>query len=286
MVEDEMTPSITGPLALEASDLAQAAALSAALSWPHRPEDWRFALDLGHGLALRRGEVLVGTAMAWCFGDRFATVGMIIVDASSQGLRLGSRLFDALLETLGTRNVLLNATREGLELYRRRGFVSFGQVCQHQGIAVTPPDETADAPVTPAEGADLPAVLDLDAAATGMPRQQLLARLVEAGDLHVLRSETGVPCGYAITRQFGRGHVIGPVVAVNEEDAKALIADTLSRLQGQFVRIDTSASSNLGPWLERSGLQHVDTVEAMCRGTLPEPTGPRRVFAIASQSLG
>ncbi|AIT82314.1 GNAT family N-acetyltransferase [Novosphingobium pentaromativorans] len=281
-----MTDAISGPDALTAQDLPQAAALSAALSWPHRLEDWRFGYDLGHGLALRQGGRLVGTAMAWDYGPDFATVGSIIVDSQFKGQRLGSRIFDALMDTLGERSVILAATLEGLELYRRRGFVGFDQICQHQGIAANVAAVAQADGVEQAKSADLPAVLELDAAATGMPRRELIARLVEAGDLRVLRAADGRPRGYAITREFGRGHVVGPVVAATEDDAQVLITDALSRLQGRFVRIDTSIGSGLGPWLESQGLVHVDTVEAMVRGERPLPKGPGRVFAISSQSLG
>ena len=46
---------------LEEKHLPQAHALSAALGWPHRVEDWRFVLGLGHGLAAIDGDRLQGT---------------------------------------------------------------------------------------------------------------------------------------------------------------------------------------------------------------------------------
>lgn len=283
VVEDGMNETISGPVPMVADDLPQAAALCSALSWPHRLEDLRLAFDLGHGLTFKQDDKLVGTAMGWNHGDTFATVGMIIIDAAFQGRGLGSRIFDALLAEMPSRSVILNATREGLELYRRRGFREFDQTCQHQGIASGPAESNG---VYPADWTDLPAVLALDAAATGMERRNLISHLVEAGDLRALRGDDGKPRGYAICREFGRGHVIGPVIAETIGDAQALIADALSRLQGRFVRIDTSATSDLGPWLEAQGLKQVDTVEAMARGTLPQPSGPSRVFALSSQSLG
>ncbi|SLK00309.1 hypothetical protein SAMN06295987_103264 [Novosphingobium mathurense] len=286
MVDEIMTDAISGPDALTAEDLPQAVALSAALSWPHRLEDWRFACGLGHGLALRIGDRLIASACAWSYGDKFATVGSIIVDNQFQGQRLGSRIFDALMSTLGGRSVILVATLDGLELYRRRGFVTFDQNCQYQGIAANLTEDRASQGVEPAEGTDLPAVLELDGAATAMTRRELIARLIEAGDLRVLRGQDGRPHGFAITREFGRGHVIGPVVAESSDDARKLLADALSRLQGKFVRIDTSIGSELGAWLVTQGLAHVDTLNTMVRGDPPQPSGPARVYGLASQSLG
>ena len=50
----------------------------------------------------------------------------------------------------------------------------------------------------------------------------MLDRLVQGGDGHILQRD-GMACGYAISRRFGRGHVIGPVVAESPTDARALI---------------------------------------------------------------
>ena len=82
--------------ALQSGDLAEAKGLSDALNWPYRLEDWAFSHSLGEGLALRDGTRLIGTGMGWTYGPRFATVGMIIVDAAYQGLGLGARLVDGL----------------------------------------------------------------------------------------------------------------------------------------------------------------------------------------------
>jgi GNAT superfamily N-acetyltransferase len=272
--------------ALAEDDLEYATQLSAALGWPYRLEDWQFAYALGEGLAIRDKDRLVGTGMIWKYGEAFATVGMIIVDAAWRGKRLGSLLVDGLIEKAASRSVLLNATLDGLELYRRRGFVTVGETRQHQGIAAPSDRRAGMGRVEQAGRAQLTEVLELDRSATGMLRERLLSRLVELGDLFVLRGQTDACTGYAVSRKFGRGHVIGPVVADSFDEAKALIAEPLSRLAGNFVRLDTSAASGLSPWLEAQGLVPVDTVEAMVRGTPPAADLPGRVFALANQSLG
>jgi hypothetical protein len=113
----------------------------------------------------------------------------------------------------------------------------------------------------------------------------MLDRLVESGDGYVLQRD-GAPRGYAICRLFGRGHVIGPVVAESPADARALIEAALARLARAFVRIDTSATSQLGEWLEGIGLQQVSDATTMILGTPAPSTGPGRLFALANQSFG
>jgi hypothetical protein len=54
---------------LTADHLPQALALSQALNWPYRFEDWAFALSLGVGLAAELDGQLAGTAIWWPYGD-------------------------------------------------------------------------------------------------------------------------------------------------------------------------------------------------------------------------
>lgn len=272
--------------ALQASDLVQAKGLSDALGWPYRLEDWTFAHALGEGMGLRQGDRLIGTGIRWNYGPGFATVGMIIVDAEFRGQGLGGRLVDALLEGAGDRSVILNSTLDGLELYRRRNFKSFDVTSQHQGIA-RPVSVQADAyRIGWADDGDWPSLIEIDQAAAGMPRGRLLDALANCGATSVLRGEDGMVLGYAVCREFGRGHVIGPVVAPGADEAAALIAHAMSGLVGRFVRVNTSARSGLGNWLEEQGLLQVDTEEAMVRGTLPQTSSQARVFALCSNSLG
>jgi hypothetical protein len=116
-------------------------------------------------------------------------------------------------------------------------------------------------------------------------RREMLNRLIEVGYGYVLLRD-GIPRGYAISRLFGRGHVIGPVIAESPTDARALIEAALAPLGSVFVRIDTSASSQLGDWLGNIGLQKVSDATTMVLGTQMPSTGPARTFAVANQSFG
>ncbi|MET7248059.1 GNAT family N-acetyltransferase [Methylobacterium sp. EM32] len=266
-----------------AAHLPGALALSREMSWPYRLEDWDFALRVGRGFALERDGTVIGTA-AW-FPDEadHATIGMIIVAGAAQGRGYGTRLVEALLGAAGTRTLLLNSTTEGRALYARYGFRPVGTVRQHQGpyqqcgAAVADPDLRA---ITPD---DLGAIAALDRAATGFARRPLLECLIAAGEGQVLLRD-GAPAAYAITRPFGRGHVIGPVVAGSPDEARRLIAASLTRLDGHFVRIDVPEGAGLSPWLTEIGLNQVGDALTMVRGALA-PVGPARLFALANQSF-
>jgi ornithine cyclodeaminase len=85
---------------------------------------------------------------------------------------------------------------------------------------------------------DAQAIARLDRDATGWTRPQMLRRLAQLAQGYVLLRD-GTPRGYAFCRLFGRGHVIGPVVADSLDDARALIEAALAPLGRTFVRLNS-----------------------------------------------
>ena len=276
---------------LRADHLPRAVGLSTALSRPYRQHDWQVAFDLGAGFAVEVDDRLVATAMWWPYGKSHASVGMIIVDPVMQGRGLGRALMEALLQATSDRTVILNATQEGLPLYTKLGFVSRGQVFQHQAVLAEAPelvDGTGDIRVM--QASDEKQVRQLDLAASGMDRTALLDTLFDTGTVMVLDQGDGASA-YACVREFGRGVVIGPVVASGataQTDAKRLIAALAGHHQGRFVRLDVSEESGLSTWLSDLGLPCVGQAQPMVLGDQASvPTGGHtRLFALANQSFG
>lgn len=264
--------------------LEDAAALSRQAGWPHRLPDWQTVLDLSQGVvAVNETGNVVGTALMTPYGNDCATINMVIVDARMRGRGVGRHLMDAALKLAGERSLRLVATAEGLPLYEKLGFRETGAILQHQGIvgSVAVPEETQ----TAAPG-DLAAIIALDREAFGADRSALIARLAEIGEVAILRRNAGI-VGFACIRAFGRGEVVGPVVATGTDDAKALVAHFMSRRPGAFLRVDTGAGTGLAPWLIDCSLAHVGGGVAMAR---PLPVRPAastvHTFALANQALG
>jgi len=275
---------------MTASDLAAAHALSSELRWPHRVVDWEQAFALGDGVVAQHDGEIVGTALRWRWGERHATLGLVIVAPACQGRRIGHRLMSALLDGLdGDRSVLLHATAEGRGLYERLGFVRIGELRQHQGIALPAPLVGLDAGwrLRPAGQSDLDALTALDAAARGMPRGALIEALLGIAEAAVVLDHADAPRGFGMLRRFGRGHLIGPVVAPDADGARALIAHLSGLNAGHFTRIDIDAESGLAEWLENLGLARVDAPTTMLRGSaLASAADAPRLFAIVTQALG
>jgi ribosomal protein S18 acetylase RimI-like enzyme len=274
---------------MTAADLEPSHALSAELRWPHRPVDWAQTFAHAEGFVAEIDGRVVATAQRWRWGDRHASIGLVIVSPACRGRRIGNRLMTALLDGLEGCTVLLHATPEGRGLYERLGFARIGELSQHQGTAqsVAPVALPAGCRLRPAGANELPALQALDAEARGMPRQALIADLLGSAESCVVFDRDNEPRGFAMLRRFGRGHVIGPVVAPDAECAKALIAHLVSTNAGNFTRIDIDKASDLMGWLESTGLPSVDEPTTMLRGELPAPApGGARLFAIVTQALG
>jgi hypothetical protein len=98
-----------------------------------------------------------------------------------------------------------------------------------------------------------------------MDRDGLIAALRAIGQIKVLERDGEVQA-YGCARVWGRGVVIGPVVAETREDARSIIAALAADHEGRFLRIDVTRRSDLSPWLEAIGLPQVDAVVAMAKG--------------------
>lgn len=269
-----------------AADIEAATELSREQSWPHLEEDWAFFLTQGFGIVAELDGEVVGTIMAWHFGADYATIGMVIVSARMQGQGLGRRLMEQMIDRLGDRSIVLNATEEGLPLYRKLGFTEIGTIYQHQAVAPVMPlaELRRDERVRPTGAAD-EMLGDLYSRAAGMDRSALFDALSAEGQTVVLTRDL-VPQGFAQIRHFGRGWLLGPVVAPDSAGAKALILHWLGTKAGSFCRLDVTDASGLSPWLEEIGLPRVGQVVTMVRGIEPVCGTEASVQALAAQALG
>ena len=269
---------------LTADHVAEAVMLSVEAGWPHRREDWELLLGFSEGWAAVDGTGrVVGTAVFTPFGATGGAINMVIVAASLRGRGIGRRLFATALARANGRRLRLTATTDGEPLYRSLGFTPFGHIFQRQGTLAAVPEtrgaENADA-------GDLAAIASLDKAAYGEDRIALLRALSEVGRFAVVR-RNGTVAAFGCFRRFGRGGLIGPVVAWSTQDAQSLIGHLAAGQEGTFMRLDITAATGLEGWLDGVGLRQTDDGLVMWNQLpiVPAP-GVARVMALASHALG
>lgn len=268
-------------------DPAALLALSVSVSWPHREADWRFLLGLGEGLALvdEIGRALA-TVMWFRMGADFVMFGMMMTSPRLQAHGAGRALIEEAIRRNPLPRLALTATRQSLRLHRELGFSFEERVTQRQGAARVVDVDTNG---VRRDFRDLDALAALDLRACGHDRRQILAALLDIGEATVL-FERGEPVAFALCRAFGRGHVVGPVVAATDAQAIAVVAPHVAAHAGSFLRLDTPMLEGaFADFLDASGLALYDRVTSMGL-TGPshapqDPLGPRR-YGLVSQTTG
>lgn len=279
---------------IDAIDVTSLHALSISVGWPHRAEDWAFLRQVGQGVAvLDEIDRVLGSAMWFPHGADFATIGMVIISPRLQTLGAGRWLMRRVFSSCEGRSFRLNATRAARQLYRSLKFKPERTVFQFQGEARRP--ETMPAPpdagdLRPLRDADLAAVIDLDARGFGVARSQLIPALFEQSVGYGL-FRAGRLEAFSLCRRFGRGRVVGPVVADRDRDAICVVAPHVEAAEGSFLRIDTQREhGEFTAFLAGSGLPVFDTVLTMSlKGDAPDRDRSGRgtvTYALASQALG
>lgn len=244
-------------------DLPGAHALSLEANWPHRLADWQFALDVGQGvIAVDEKGDIAATGLVWFYGDKIATLGLMIVSSRHRSKGIGRAVMDRLLDLAGGRSILLHATADGQPLYEKLGFAPTGHIYQHQG-EVLAAAATGPAPRVMRSG-DLPSVLALDTQAFGAPREALIRALAIVGEAVVIEENNEIVAA-SFRRPFGRGASIGPLIAGDLGHARRMVDHWTQSAQG-FLRIDlTSHGETLGEPLTERGMPRVSKVLRMVK---------------------
>lgn len=197
-------------------------------------------------------------------------------------------------DKIGGYNLRLNATRASRRLYLSLDFQPEKTVYQCQGVA---------RPIRQASGAearggvrrlglqDLSAVVAIDAAGFGVSRAALIGKLLAQSAGYGLFVD-GTLCAFALCRPFGRGQVIGPVVAGSDAEAIAVVGPHVADNTGNFLRLDTHMENgDFAVFLAQSGMPVYDTVLTMSMGKRLADfsnvsAAPPATYALASQALG
>ncbi|MCF5053638.1 GNAT family N-acetyltransferase [Pseudomonas syringae] len=274
---------------VNAADMPAAHALSVHLKWPHREEDWAMVQRTSQGFVAEYDGQLVGVAFA-CHQGAYSSIGLVIVSDEHQGKGIGRQLMNLCLDAAAPRTPILNATESGAPLYKSMGFIDFARIQQHQGVPQTPAPLSLPllnhSQCRVLSLGEYPQVIALANAGSGLDRTQVLNDLLPTAEQVVGIEVLGQLKGCALLRRFGRGHIIGPVVAQNLEQAQQLITHLLRLIPDAFVRFDILAESGLADWLERLGLPCVDRAPRMVLGTPPQSRDGIKQFALVTQAIG
>ncbi len=269
---------------LTAEDLPRAAALSALIGWNQLPADWAAFLGGGQVRGLDDGhpECLAATVATIGYGPGLAWIGMVLVRPDLRRQGLATRLMGWAMDSLqgaGIASLALAATPAGRPVYARLGFRDAGGFARWLLPAPLPTE--AGVAVRPLREEDWPAVLALDLAGFGAPREALLRGFAGRLPAAAWVAEAGGRIRGAILGRDGLRHPgLGPLWASDAATARALLAAARHALPEAAVLDLGDHVPGLGDWLAAQGaLQQRPFTRMVLGADLP---GAAAVYQAAS----
>ena len=242
---------------LTTGDLDGAFGLSSTAGWNQRLADWRMLLQLAPAgsFAAVAGDRIIGTAIGIDYGT-FGWIAMMLVDPAWRGRGLGARLLEEAIGAVPPEvPIRLDATPLGRPLYQRYGFEDEAQLTRH--VAEPSIDSTSDGGthrVRRLTAADLPAVIKRDDRIFGAHRRLLLEWTLEGAGRYAQVIDTDAGPQYCFGRPGRLFDQIGPVVAADDDSARALVSASLPAADGKAVVIDAfDRHTGFTEWLKSRG---------------------------------
>jgi GNAT superfamily N-acetyltransferase len=272
---------------MTATDIPEAMRLKDAAGWNQTSGDWeRFLTASPDGcfVAEDMGRV-VGTSATIIYEDRFAWIGMVVVDPLHRGNGLGTALLERAIQYLDSCRVpcmKLDATPQGRLLYNKLGFVSEYEI-ERWMLKRQPEMKKVGKP--PGEIED---VLRLDQEVFGADRSMLLRSLNEEAPEFTLVAGKGAKiAGYAFGRRGSRGDHLGPWMASNGDVAALLLDEFLHVSDRELVFVDCVRNNPwAAPLVKARGFEFSRPLTRMFRGTNQYPGQPEQLCAILGPEFG
>jgi len=270
------------------SDIPAGMRLKELAGWNQTRGDWeRFLAASPEGcfVAESGGQVL-GSAATITYENRFAWIGMVLVDPAARGQGMGTKLLEKTIEYLDARRVpcmKLDATPQGKPIYAKLGFQTEYEI--ERWALKRPPSASAHEFTATAE---LTAALRLDREVFGADRSELLGSVArEAPEFALLMRVGSRLAGYAFGRRGSRADHLGPWVAESEDAAVHMLDQFLSRATQGLIFVDALDDS---PWamplLRARGFESARPLTRMFRGGNDCPGRPEVQGAILGPEFG
>jgi GNAT superfamily N-acetyltransferase len=262
--------------------------------WNQTAADWyRFLNTSRDGCFVAEVEARVcGTVTTISYQERFAWIGMVLVDPEFQKRGIGTQLLKKAVEYLDQRGIptlKLDATPQGRPLYAKLGFVTEYQI--ERWILKRPGGNVAGKAkssfVRLAEE-QFALIRSMDGDIFGADRGFLLRSLhEEAQDFAMCIIDHGAPQGYTFGRRGAFADHLGPWMAQSRSAAEKLLHEFLARSTRETLLVDCVTPNPFAiELLHVSGFAQARILTRMYRGTNAHPGNPDRLCAIAGPEFG
>ncbi|MGE5704245.1 MAG: GNAT family N-acetyltransferase [Clostridia bacterium] len=277
---------------LGGGDIPALIALSASIGWDYDEQEINTIMTVGtvYGHKTEQGE-LISSAAIIPYRDNLASIGMVIVNKAYRGYGLGRELTQTCVQSVSNEvTIMLIATKEGKPLYESLGFQEVS--CVHKFLRENDTslyfgDEQHEFDILPIADIHFTQVHALDQSAVGADREVFLQnRIRQAKQGIVVKEKTGKTVGYGLSVETPYNVILGPVVAINQNVAAAIINHFAKGYRGR-LRIDVPDEQRFFlPYLEKCGFQKVSQPPIMIKNAGQLPQRNRTLYGIAAQIYG
>jgi GNAT superfamily N-acetyltransferase len=275
-------------------DIPAGLRLSTFSGWNQTTSDWdRFLARSPQGCFVAEdGTKVVGTAATICYEDRFAWIGMVLVDPEYRKQGIGTRLLRKTIEHLDHSRIStmkLDATPLGKPIYTKLGFLEEYEIerwiLKRLPGTISTASPAAHTPLTEYQKEQ---IFMLDRKSFGADRRFLLQSLCdEAPELAMAVGENGVTQGFAFGRHGLFADQLGPYVATSRVAAQELLRVFLTRSTRETIVVDCLKSSReTAESLAACGFALSRTLTRMVRGPNTYPGRPDSLCAILGPEFG
>jgi GNAT superfamily N-acetyltransferase len=221
-------------------DMAEAGmSLSRMANWNQTVEDWNFLLARGSGIGFRTPEgVLVASMVTLPIGPQHGWISMVLTDPAWRRCGLAKQLMQMGMDSLQSSGLTatLDATPEGEKVYQSIGFNPGPELARWKVEGKVDASAATSPAIRPIKMGDLDKVALWDRDFSGCDRRNILAHLLSSQPDLALAEMTpeGKISGYIMGRAGTRFPQLGPLVALETDTARRLLAAAMSRIPGPF----------------------------------------------------
>lgn len=235
--------------------------------------------------------VLAAGISAVAYGTDFGFIGLYICHPDYRGKGYGRQVWDAGIAHLEGRTIGLDGVPEQQANYASMGFEPTYQTFRWSGRVTTPsPSPTAPSASTikvrTATPDLLPAIGAFDSRFFPAERSSFLTEWLSAPRATFVATTAAGIAGYAVLRRCLVGHKLGPLFAVDNDAADALLDACLQRIGTDELQIDAPEAQDVfSNRLARLGFTRGFATRRMYRG--PAPTVDQSgVYGVTTLELG
>jgi GNAT superfamily N-acetyltransferase len=272
-------------------DIAGGVRLNTIIGWNQTAADWeRFLAASPDGcFVMEDTGKIVGTSATISYEDKFAWIGMVLVDPDYRNRGIGTTLLQRAVEYLdsaGIPTLKLDATPAGKPLYEKMGFVTEYEI--DRWVLKRSVHEESTQPHESTTSEVLSKALDFDRQAFGADRSTLLHSYNnQAPDLTLVAQTNGQLTGYAFGRRGLFADHMGAWIARDDDTAQNLLSKFLQRSSRDTVIVDALKSSRVASKLLcESGFSPARILTRMYRGPNSHPGKPDSLCAILGPEFG